>query len=231
MEFKKLLKEIRLKKGIKARELAKKAGVTDVYIYAIENPNDMRLPSDNMIRRIAHALAENEVEEAQISKQLLSAKALSKIAEEARDSIEKEKIEKIILTESMPIEFVEKLKKDLENKNLDEISKNSGINKEIINNILQYRGIISRKDVVALAMALNQSVYDYLLAANYIPDNVKNLLKYDKISSLLRSLEDLSSEDINSLVDGIISIVEAYKRKTYDRRKHKSSGKRLPKEK
>lgn len=97
MEFKKLLKEIRLKKGIKARELAKKAGVTDVYIYAIENPNDMRLPSDNMIRRIAHALAENEVEEAQISKQLLSAKALSKIAEEARDSIEKEKIEKIIL--------------------------------------------------------------------------------------------------------------------------------------
>ncbi|MEM4134552.1 MAG: helix-turn-helix transcriptional regulator [Candidatus Micrarchaeia archaeon] len=231
MEFKKLLKEIRLKKGIKARELAKKAGVTDVYIYAIENPNDMRLPSDNMIRRIAHALAENEVEEAQISKQLLSAKALSKIAEEARNSIEKEKIEKIIPTESMPIEFVEKLKKDLENKNIDEISQNSGINKEIINNILQYRGIISRKDVVALAMALNQSVYDYLLAANYVPDNVKNLLKYDKISSLLRSLEDLSSEDINSLVDGIISIIEAYKRKTHDRGKHKSSRKRFPKEK
>lgn len=229
MEFKKLLKEIRLKKGIKARELAKKAGVTDVYIYAIENPNDMRLPSDNMIRRIAHALAENEVEEAQISKQLLSAKALSKIAEEARDSIEKEKIEKIILTESMPIEFVEKLKKDLENKNLDEISQNSGVSKEVINNILQYKGIIPRKDVIALATALNQSVYEYLLAANYIPDNIKNLLKHDKISSLLRSLEDLSKEDINSLVDGIISIIEAYKRKTHDRNKHKSSRKRFPK--
>lgn len=227
-EFKKLLRQIRTRKGIKKRELARKAGITEMYMYVIESPDRNQLPSDSIIRRIAHALADNEAEEVQILKQLLTAKALSKIPEEARDSIEKEKIERTIPSESMPIEFVEKLKKDLENKNLDEISKKSGINKEIIDSILQYKRTIPRKDVIALAMALNQSVYDYLLAASYIPDNVKNLLKHDKISSLLRSLEDLSDEDINCLVDGIISIIEAYKRKTHDRTRHKSPGKRIP---
>ncbi len=131
----------------------------------------------------------------------------------------------------MPVEFVEKLKKDLHDKNIDEIAKKSGLSKEILNNIVNYNGIIPRKDVIALAMTLNQPVYDYLISANYIPDNVKNLLKHDKVASLLRSLEDLSHDDMDSLIDGIINIIEAYKRKTHDRGKHKGSRKRFPEEK
>ncbi len=65
-----------------------------MYMYIIENPDRKQLPSDDIIRRLAHALADNEVEEAQILKQLLSAKALAKIPEVAKDSIEIEKIEK-----------------------------------------------------------------------------------------------------------------------------------------
>ncbi|MDI1472087.1 helix-turn-helix transcriptional regulator [Thermodesulfovibrio sp. 1176] len=227
-EFKNLLRELRIKKGIKKRELAQKAGITDMYMYVIESPDRKQLPSDDIIRRLAHALADNEVEEAQILKQLLSAKALARIPEEAKDSIEIEKIEKTIPPESMPVEFIERLKKDLKDKDIDEIADKSGINREILNDVIQYKKILSRKDVISLATVLNQPVYDYLIIANFIPDSVKKLIKHNKISALLRSLEELSNNDLDALIDGIINIIEAYKRKTRDRRKHKSSGKRFP---
>lgn len=231
LEFKNLVKELRLKKGLTQRQLAKLVGVSDMYIYAIEHPEKPQIPSDDIIRKLARALASNAEEESEILKKLLTYRTLIKIPPEARDLLlQMDKVEKYISDESMPAAFVERLKKDIQNVKLNDIIKKTGIEEKSLNAILNYRRILSRKEVISLAQALGQSVYEYLLLANYVPDNIKKLLENNKIELLLRNLEDLSDENLDELMDGIINIIQAYKKKTseHDRRKHKSSGKRFP---
>lgn len=232
-EFKKLVRDLRVKKGITQKELARKAGISEMYMHVIESPDKKQLPSEEITRKIAHALADNLEEEVQILKQLLSARAISKIPEEARDIIEKEKIEEYISTDSMPVDFIERLKNDLQGHDIQKISEKTKIGVEQLKAVLQYRGTLSRREVICLADALNQPVYDYLVLANFIPDNIKKLLEHNKIGALFRSLQELEGSDIDMLIDGIINIIEAYKKRTvlHDRRKHKGTGKKVSKEK
>lgn len=72
LEFKNLIKELRLKKGLTQAQLAKLVGVSNMYIYAIEHPEKPQIPSDDIIRKLARALASNAEEESEILKKLLT---------------------------------------------------------------------------------------------------------------------------------------------------------------
>lgn len=212
-EFKKLLRDIRISKKITQKELAKRIGITPMYIHTLENVNTKQLPSDTVIRKIAKALADNEKEEMELTQKLLFEKAMTKFPDETKEIIDQEKIKQHIYTDCMPVEFVERVKKDIQNKNISKICKLANIDENIFNAMLQYKGILLRREVISLARVLKESIYEYLILANFIPDNVKSTLSYKKVVALFRSIEDLNNEDVEELIDGIIKIIEAYKKK------------------
>lgn len=229
-EFSQLLKHLRISKGLSVRQLAARTRLSVIYLYTIESPDKPAVPSIEAIRRISEALGSTDEEKAEIFKKLVTARTRAKIPEEAgelRDVLDEEKLEEFVSADSMPLSFIERLRADMAGRGIEELSDRAGINPALLEAVLQYRGILSRRDVIALAGALGQPVQEYLLLANYIPDDVKRLLEKNRVTALLRSLEDLSDEDMADLLDGIIQVIEAYKRRV----SHAATGNKGPREK
>lgn len=102
--------------------------------------------------------------------------------------------------QSMPIAFIERLKKDLSNKN-DDFYKSLSIPKERIDAALNGLVLLARVEVIELARKLNQPIENYVWLAGLEPEMFDVLLEKDSVKALLREASKMSDKDLDNLMD------------------------------
>lgn len=219
MELKDLIREMRMRAGLTQAELAKKVGSSSMHISQIENPKRDAIPSEDFLRKIAKVCALTPEEEPVLLKKLLVARAKARAPEEIKEILESGVVQQYIGTGSMPVDFVERIKSDLQGRDMAQIAKNLGINEEDLKAVIHYRGILTRKQIITLAQELGQPVQDYLLLSGYMPDELAELFRINKVGMLFRALEDLSEEELEQFLDGMLKIMQAYSKKAGSGRK------------
>jgi len=199
------IKKIREKLGLSVKEFSRKIKVTEVYARQIEKipekNEQIMIPSIEVIKRIAEIAGKTESEKRQIEKKLLLERTKLLIPDEIREDLLVEK-GKLVIGSSMSMPFIARLKEDLrKNKeNLESIYKQTNLTKEDLKSVLESKAILSREKVISLALALGQPVDQYLILADYMPDELKKYLSNQHLLAF-RKLSKLSPEDINQMVD------------------------------
>lgn len=113
-----------------------------------------------------------------------------------------------IMSAKMPDDFIKRLNDDIQ-KQGDDIWGKISISKELVQSILSGRGILSRKDVIEIAKALEQPVSEYLLLSEYLPEEF-DAIKHSSAFDMFRTLNKLSPEEIDKVIDAIRPILNLY---------------------
>ena len=130
------------------------------------------------------------------------------VKEKLKNNIPDKIIKKLILgKEGMPDAFIEKIKVDIKNVK-------TKIDKKKIEAVLDSSVKLSKEDVIELAESLKQPVSDYLLFAEYIPDEFIELMRYKDTERLLKGIIGLDDDKkiekaVKSLAD-FISVMTKY---------------------
>lgn len=200
------IKAIREKLGITRKEFAKRLNITEIYATSLERAVSPRggrifIPSAKLIKKIARIGGKTPEEREKLEKKLLLEKG-KLTAPTAIRGFYQEKKETYLMEGGMPLEFIARLRTDL--KNCSEIAdacNKGGVSKEQVDLVLEGKYILNRKKVVALAEGLQQPVDEYLLLADYMPEEVKNVVASNKNFAFFRQLSKLPAEDINKMLD------------------------------
>ncbi len=133
------------------------------------------------------------------------------------ENIEREDIEPLFPTaieepaaprkKGMPPAFVLQLRADLSHMKLDdEFYRKADIDKATLQAVLNFEYIMPRENVIALALALNKSIDEYLLRADYMPQNLKeNGVRLASI--LFRKTGELNAKEwdqVLSVIDDVL---------------------------
>jgi hypothetical protein len=93
------------------------------------------------------------------------------------------------------------------------VKEKTGLDDKTMDAFLNGRHVLSRESVIAMAIAMNQSPEDYLLLADYIPENLKYLVKNHALSNIFRSLADMPHEDMSDIINVINTTIDIIKRR------------------
>lgn len=203
------IRMIREKTGMTRKEFAKKLGITEIYVGSLERipPRGSRLfmPSIELLKKIARIGASNDEERKFFERKLLFEKMKLAAPKEIKSFFNerREKEEELLMERGMPLEFIDRLKKDIEE--FGEIDGNfyekTGLNEEQMNRLIEGKYFLNRKKVISLATALGQPVEEYLIIADYIPDALRNVVSSNKRFALFRKLTSLPEKDIDEMID------------------------------
>jgi len=111
--------------------------------------------------------------------------------------------------EIIPPEFAAKLKKDVAGKQ-HLLSKEQ---QTMINKALQGQCFLSRKCVIELARTLKQPMEEYLLLANHLPEDMKNLIEHKGAAVMFMTLGNLDASEMDEVLDVISDVLRDYKSK------------------
>jgi len=208
------IKKIRQDLKLTTTDFAKKLGVSQSYITILEKypqtGGKIAVPSTELIERIVSLIPVSEKEREVIKRKLFIERA-KHINPELKDFFtEKEKY--YTMEAGMSLVFIERLKNDLKNfPLLDDIYNKTKMSKEEMDLILEGKMSINRQSVISLALALQQPVEDYILLADYMPENIKNLMSFykneNKRIAFFRKLTSLSEKDIDKMIDVFENII------------------------
>jgi len=206
-----LIREYREKRGFLLQDLGKKVNVNYTHISYIEK--GMRAPSDELLAKLAHELAENEQEEKELKERFFFYLAQIKAPKEIRNRLklkgEKElKKEEEIARGPMPKAFFDVLRKDVVTRQ-PEIFDNAGIPYKLIRKVLDGEVWLSREEVIKLANLMKRDVNEYLIKAEYIPEEFENVLGRKSVVELMRSLKKLPPESMDKMITAIETILKA----------------------
>ena len=173
-----LIREYREKRGLLLQDLGKRVDVNYTHISYIEK--GMRTPSDELLAKLAHELAENEQEEKELRERFFFYLAQIKAPKEIRNKLklkgEKEiKKEEEFIREPMPKAFLDVLRKE---------------------------------EVIKLANLMNRDVNEYLIKAEYIPEEFENMLGRKSVAELMRALKKLPPESMDKMITAIETILK-----------------------
>lgn len=213
-----LIREIREKAGLNRKEFAEKLGYTDAHIGLIEKPFSKtgKLPSEELLRKIASRFSYSEEERITIERKLLLERAKLVVAPEvSKHFLEvSERVETYIAREGMPLVFIERLKQDIESvKDKNAFFSQLSVSREAVEEALQGRRILPRKSVIELAVALGQSIEEYLVLADYMPEEIKSIVRHEGVSSLFRTLGELTSEELDEVIDVVARVLKLHRKK------------------
>ena len=186
------LQEIRKNKNVTVARLSEHTGVNQVHLNLIESGK--RLPSGELLDKMSELFNVNE--------KLKESLYLLLVKEKLKNNIPDKIIKKLILgKEGMPNAFIEKIKVDIKNVK-------TKIDKKKIEAVLDSSVKLSKEDVVELAESLKQPVSNYLLLAEYIPDEFIELMRYKDTERLLKGIIGLDDDKkiekaVGSLADFI----------------------------
>ena len=186
------LQEIRKNKNVTVARLSEHTGVNQVHLNLIESGK--RLPSGELLDKMSELFNINE--------KLKESLYLLLVKEKLKNNIPDKIIKKLILgKEGMPDAFIEKIKVDIKNVK-------TKIDKKKIEAVLDSSVKLSKEDVIELAESLKQPVSDYLLFAEYIPDEFIELMRYKDTERLLKGIARLDDykkieKAVGSLADFI----------------------------
>lgn len=207
------IKELRVKAGLRQKDVAAKIGCSAMRISQIEKPPDHGgyLPSHSLIRKIAAFFASSEEDRKKIELKLLYERTKLESPKEVVDHFFPNKAKEafILSTTGMPNVFIRRVQNDMDKTILKESVKDkTGLDDKTIDAFLNGKHILPRETVIAMAIAMNQPPEEYLLLADYIPENLKYLVKNHALSNIFRSLTDMHPEDISDIVNVINTTIE-----------------------
>lgn len=221
MELSDYIKQLRLKNKLTQRELADRLGVTAMHISQIEMPFSKvkKLPSEDLLRRIAQIFSRTEEERIKIQEILLLERAKLIAAPEVQKYVGKNikdnpyTIKQVFPGDGMPSDFLVRLSADLKKIELNpEFYEKTGITENLLKSVLRGENLLSRKQVIALALVLNQPVDEYLELAEYMPELIKEMVEHSGIIGMFRTLKELTPQDIDKVINAVNSILEIHKK-------------------
>lgn len=211
-----LISKLRVRKKLTCKELGKKIGVDGVHIFYVEKGE--RFPSGSLLIRLAEVLGRDKVEVENLKKQFLFLRAKAKAPKEIQDILsiqDREKISTVVelsFTGSMPPAFIESLKKDLNRLKDKSVIETLSFSKVVLDGVLQGKYVLSREQVIELAMRLNVPIEGYLLLSDYMPEEIKKLVKHEGIISMFRTLEKLTPQELERMINTITSVLSLYEK-------------------
>lgn len=205
------IRELRLKKGLNLQELAAKVDYNYVHLSYIEK--GLRIPSDELLAKLAKELAENKEHEKEIKEKMFLLLAQIKAPEEIRNRIALKTEEEVITEISMPKEFIDMLKKDIEEIKNPKLFDNFGIPFKLIQKVIDGRAQLSRTDVIKVAQLLHKDVDEYLMKAGYIPEEFYDFIGHKSIFALMRSFKNLPPESVDNILTAIEAILRTVQKK------------------
>ena len=172
------LQEIRKNKNVTVARLSEHTGVNQVHLNLIESGK--RLPSGELLDKMSELFNINE--------KLKESLYLLLVKEKLKNNIPDKIIKKLTLgKEGMPDAFIEKIKADIKNVK-------AKIDKKKIDAVLDSSVKLSKEEVIELAESLKQPLSDYLLLAEYIPDEFIELMRYKDTERLLKGIARLDDD-------------------------------------
>ena len=192
------LQEIRKNKNVTVARLSEHTGVNQVHLNLIESGK--RLPSGELLEKMSELFNVNE--------KLKENLYLLLVKEKLKNNIPDKIIKKLTLgKEGMPDAFIEKIKADIKNVK-------AKIDKKKIDSVLAEAAKLSKEEVIELAESLKQPAADYLLLAEYIPDEFIELMRYKDAERLIKGITGLDDDKkiekaVKSLADFISVMIGA----------------------
>ena len=184
------LQEIRKNKNVTVARLSEHTGVNQVHLNLIESGK--RLPSGELLEKMSELFNINE--------KLKESLYLLLVKEKLKNNIPDKIIKKLTLgKEGMPDAFIEKIKADIKNVK-------AKIDKKKIDAVLDYRIKLSKEEVIELAESLKQPAADYLLLAEYIPDEFIELMRYKDAERLIKGITGL--DDAQKIEKAVKSLAD-----------------------
>ena len=184
------LQEIRKNKNVTVARLSEHTGVNQVHLNLIESGK--RLPSGELLEKMSELFNVNE--------KLKESLYLLLVKEKLKNNIPDKIIKKLTLgKEGMPDNFIERLKGDIKNTK-------TKIDKKKIDAVLDYLIKLSKEEVIELAESLKQPVADYLLLAEYIPDEFIELMRYKDTERLIKGIARL--DDAQKIEKAVKSLAD-----------------------
>lgn len=233
MPINKLITEIREKVGLSKKDFAKKLHITEVYLASLERGkkegySGKVIPSVALIKKIAEIAASNKEERELIEKKLLIERVKDTSPKQLESYFQEKKPQEaeLLMTGGMPIKYINQIKKDINEKYktsedinvfYNELNTQYGISRKEIESMLAGTYTMNRKKVISLAMMLNKPVEEYLMLAEYFPDEVKSFFENKKNTIFFRQLSTLSAEDIDKMIDVFDTVLKAFREK-YEKR-------------
>lgn len=207
-----IIKNIRKKAGLNQKEFAQRIGCSEQHISFIERPYDetRRTASEKLLMAIAKEFSSSEEERVKLERDLMIARAKLLIAKEIRSPMLVAEILSDVMKESMPNEFIERVKKDI--KNWTDAGKEP-IEDMYLIEVLEGSRVLSRSSVISLANRLNQPVDEYLSLANYITSEIKSVTQVNEIKKLIQILSQMSREQLQNAAKMLLAFIKTYANK------------------
>jgi len=220
-EIGKTLRELREDRGLTLKEVADRVGTNYVHLSYIER--SLRPASESLIKKALEILQPDENLRAELMKRLLFLLAREKAPEAIRESITmggrlstgppgelagRMDEEKHHYARFVPLDFKKRLEKDIAGRDLEDIAKQTGVPLENIKAVLYDRRQIRRGDIISLAVALDQSMSEYLILAGYIPDELFMLIGSQTVMHILKTLARLDLHEV-ALVEDVMDAIIA----------------------
>jgi transcriptional regulator with XRE-family HTH domain len=212
------IRKIRNRTRLTQTRFAKELDISPMHISQIERlrENGGSVPSAKLLKKIALLFGTDEEDHMNIERRLLlelaKAKAPKEISSFFEDASVDKREDKLFYGEAMPPAFVERLKRDAKKSNRidDNFLKRVDMTELAFSSLIEGNYIINRQKVIAIAKALKQSIEEYLLLADYLPDHLKRLLKNRRGATMLRSFDRLSPEAFDKMLDVVQRMVDMY---------------------
>lgn len=214
------IKEIRMRYHLTQKEFADAIGYTPEYISNVERTPEItrRIATEKMIKRIAEVYARTEEERISLERKLLLERAQATVSPEVAEHFFKDekKLSSYQSEDGMPLVFIERLKKDLGNTgNIEAVySSLKTASKDAVEESLRGMRLLARKTVVELARALNQSVEEYLILADYMPREFQSLVMHKGMNDMFRTMSELDSEELDAMIDVFSSVLRMRRKDT-----------------
>lgn len=190
----KFLKTKRMEKKMSLRDAARLTGISHVHLRSIEEGEAS--PSFDKVMRLLNAYHVT----------------IQELRNETGYTIENSSVLRV----KMPDEFIKRLNEDIQ-KQEEEVWGKISIPKEVLQSVLRNAGILSRKEVIEVAKALNEPVQEYLMLSEYLPEEFE-IIKHSSAFDMFRTMNKLSPDEIEKVIDALKGVLALYVNKKSDKR-------------
>ncbi len=112
----------------------------------------------------------------------------------------------------MNSEFIERLRKDLKDKD-DSFYASLSMSKEKILDVILEKEKLSRIEVIELSRKLNRSLDEYIYLAGYVPEEFKRVLKNPRMLESLRTAGKLTDKDIDQAITAFANVLKEFEKR------------------
>ncbi|RMH30866.1 MAG: XRE family transcriptional regulator [Nitrospirae bacterium] len=227
------LRRLRESRGWSRKELARRAGITETFLYLCERPKEYFVPSIGTIRKLISAFARDKEERRRLEWDLFFKRECLMAPIEIRDQLLASKGEagsvNLISVGQMPYPFLSRLKQDLEKVSLKKrrkIADEIGLlgeksDEDPFRLVLDGKVMLGRDQVARLGRCLKQDPNEYQRLADQIPEAWKKYLEpgrmgVDVFDKIMRTLPPTEQQMILRMMDAYCEDRSA-KQKRHDR--------------